>query len=315
MTELKMKSWQLDHVPRQEGRVALVTGANSGIGFQVARMLALKGASVIISCRNHAKGECARKRILVEAPCANVSIRIVDLADLESVAKFADGITKDHDRLDLLINNAGVMVPPLSRTSQGFELQLGTNHLGHFALTGRLMPLLQNTRNSRVTVVSSAGANFGQIDLDDLQFDRRPYDKWPAYCQSKLANLMFALELARRLDAAHSSIQVTAAHPGGASTNLQRNAWYLRALVNPFVMKPADGALSTLRAACDIPIRNGSYWGPSHFFEMRGPPTEAYIPKRAKDLVAARRLWELSEKLTGVSFDFAERKAVLDDQQ
>lgn len=303
---MSRRTWALDDIPDQAGRTAVVTGANSGIGFETARALAQKGATVVLACRSPEKGELALERIRRESPAADVSLAPLDLADFDSVAACARALGERFDRLDLLINNAGVMVPPLSRTRQGFELQFGTNHLGHFALTGRLMPLLTSAPRARVVVVSSVIVNHAQIDLGDLSFDRRPYRRWAAYGQSKLANLMFALELARRLDTARSGVAAIAAHPGGTATDLQRNALFLRTVVNPLLaMKPVDGALPTLRAAVDPNAQNGSYWGPSGLFEMRGPPIEASIPKHANDPALARRLWEVSEALTGVRFSFA----------
>ena len=301
--------WSLSEVPTQTGRTVLVTGANTGLGFETARMLAGKGAKVVLACRDVRKGERAVERIRRESPAADVSLAGLDLADLDSVAAFERAFREKHERLDLLINNAGVMVPPFSRTQQGFELQFGTNHLGHFALTGRLMPLLLKTPRSRVVVLSSAGANFGHIHLKDLQFERRKYRAWIAYTQSKLANLMFALELARRLEAAGASVSAIAAHPGGSATDLQRNTSFFQRVYNPLLATaPAEGALSTLRAALDPAARNGSYWGPTGLFEMRGPPGEAYLPRRAKNPAVARQLWSESERLTGIRFSLFPRE-------
>ena len=295
--------WRFDEVPIQTGRIALVTGANSGLGFETARMLAMRGAEVIMACRNRSKGEQAVQRVREAYPAAQVSLLPLDLADLGSVEDAATTLSAEHTRLDLLINNAGVMVPPFARTKQGFELQFGTNHLGHFAFTGRLLPLILKTPGSRVVVLSSAGANFGRIDLDDLNYERRRFSKWGAYCQSKLANLMFALELARRLSAARHGTIATAAHPGGAATDLQRDAAFFRTVVNPYLAAaPSTGALPTLRAATDPEAGNGSYWGPSGLFEMRGSPSLAYVPRRARDPSLAQRLWTISEELTGVQF-------------
>jgi NAD(P)-dependent dehydrogenase (short-subunit alcohol dehydrogenase family) len=229
----------------------------------------------------------------------------LDLSDLDSVAAFASAFAAAHPRLDLLVNNAGVMVPPLGRTKQGFELQFGTNHLGHFALAARLLPLLERTSGARVVVVSSSAQNLGRIDFDDLNWERRSYSAWSAYAQSKLANMMFALELRRRLVRADSELRVTAAHPGWTATDLQRTSGVVR-LLNPlFAMKPHDGALPTLRAATDPSAESGSYWGPSRFSEMNGPPARARVSERAKDETVAKRLWDESEKLTGVAFAFS----------
>jgi NAD(P)-dependent dehydrogenase (short-subunit alcohol dehydrogenase family) len=296
-----MKNWGFSDIPDQTGRVAIVTGANTGIGLETARMLALRGAEVVLACRSKEKGQAAVDSIRRENPSGSAQVELLDLSDLESVKAFSDTFMAARQRLDLLIDNAGVMVPPFSRTKQGFELQFGTNHLGHFALTLRLLPLLERTPGSRVVVVSSTAQNIGRIDFDDLNWERRSYKPWPAYGQSKLANMMFTLELSRRLAAAGSKVLVTAAHPGYTATDLQRTAGVVR-LFNPlFAMKPAGGALPTLRAAVDSSASPGSYWGPSRLFEMNGPPALAGVSRRAKDEAAAAKLFEVSESLTGVS--------------
>jgi NAD(P)-dependent dehydrogenase (short-subunit alcohol dehydrogenase family) len=301
--EIGMSAWTFDDIPHQGGRTAVVTGANTGIGFETARMLALKGADVVLACRSPEKSEAALGRIVADKPAGTVTVAALDLADLDSVAAFAAHFASSHDRLDLLIDNAGVMVPPLGRTKQGFELQLGVNHLGHAALTARLLPLLQRTPGARVVVVSSGVHHVGRIDFDDLNWERRPYDAWQAYAQSKLANLLFALELQRRFQASGSSVSVTAAHPGWTATDLQRTAGFAR-LFNPiFAMKPAAGALPTLRAATDPDAAGGSYWGPARFFEMSGPPIGARISARARDEAVAAHLWDATGKLIGLSFD------------
>ena len=303
-----MNAWTFADIPDQTGRIAIVTGANTGIGLETARMLALKGADVVLACRNLEKGQAAASHIRAENPRGKVSVQELDLSDLESVARFASAFGAAHSRLDLLVNNAGVMVPPLGKTKQGFELQFGTNHLGHFALTARLLPLLESTKGARVVVVSSTAQNFGHIDFGDLNWERRSYRAFAAYGQSKLANMMFALELQRRLTAAGSSIQVTAAHPGYTATDLQRTMGAAR-LLNPlFAMKPADGALPTLRAATDPAASGGTYWGPARFFELNGPPVSARISKRATDDKVASQLFDLSEKLTGVSFPKSQKQ-------
>lgn len=298
-----MASWTFDDIPDQTGRTAIVTGANSGIGFETARMLAKKGAEVVIACRSPQKGESALARIREDVPDAKVTLAALDLADLDSVEAFATRFSTTHTRLDLLVNNAGVMVPPMSRTKQQFELQIGTNHLGHFALTGRLLPLLSRTPGARVVVVSSTMAHFGVIDVDDFNVERKKYRPWREYGQSKLANSLFAAELSRRLAAAGSSVIATAAHPGYTATELQRTSGLARVFNPVFAMKASDGALPTLRAAVDPEATNGSYWGPSRMFETSGPPKPARVPKRAKDDAMASTLWALSETLTGVTFD------------
>jgi NAD(P)-dependent dehydrogenase (short-subunit alcohol dehydrogenase family) len=297
-----MKHWTFDAIPDQSGRTAIVTGANTGIGFETARMLAAQGARVIIACRSLGKGETALSRIRSAHRGAKVELTLLDLADLASVAAFAEGIHKTHTRLDLLINNAGVMTPPFSRTKQDFELQFGTNHLGHFALSAKLFPLLERTPSARLVTVASGAAHTGRIDFDDLDYRRRPYRAWAAYAQSKLANLLFMLELGRRLSASNASVIATASHPGWTATELQRNTLPAR-LLNPlFGMKPADGALPTLRAAVDPSARNGAYFGPSGPLEMSGSPKRARLPGRALDAGVAQKLWVRSEELTGAAF-------------
>jgi NAD(P)-dependent dehydrogenase (short-subunit alcohol dehydrogenase family) len=301
-----MPAWTFHDIPDQTGRTAIVTGANTGIGFETAKMLAKKGASVVLACRNLEKGSAAAAQILAEKPAGAVSVEALDLSDLESVAAFSVAFGAKHERLDLLIENAGVMVPPFGRTKQGFELQFGTNHLGHFALAGRLLALLERTPGSRIVVVSSTAQNFGRIDLGDLHWERRSYKAWLAYGQSKLANMLFSRELARRLAARGSQVRVTAAHPGYTATDLQRSAGVIR-LLNPLLaMKVTDGALPTLRAATDPAAQSGSYWGPSGFFELHGPPAAARVSARGQDTALAAQLFDVSEKLTGVTFPKAE---------
>lgn len=287
-------------MPEQSGRTAIVTGANTGIGFETARMLVLRGANVVLACRSIEKAQAARARILDEKPSGEVVVQALDLSDLESVAAFAEQFKREHAKLDLLINNAGVMVPPLGHTRQGFELQFGTNHLGHFALTAHLLPLLERTKGSRIVVVASTAQNFGKINFEDLNWKSRSYIPFLAYGQSKLANMMFALELAKRLRNAGSSVRVVAAHPGWTATELQRTMGIAR-FFNPLLaMKPAAGALPTLRAATDPEIESGTYWGPANFFELVGPPVVATISKRAKDEASAAKLFDISEELTHV---------------
>jgi NAD(P)-dependent dehydrogenase (short-subunit alcohol dehydrogenase family) len=299
-----MSPWTFNDIPDQTGRTAIVTGANTGIGLETARMLALKGASVVLACRNPEKGKAAVDQVLAARPSGRASLAVLDLSDLDSVAAFAAKFAASNERLDLLVNNAGVMVPPLGRTKQGFELQFGTNHLGHFALAGRLLPLVLRTAGARIVIVSSSAQNWGRIDFDDLNWERRSYRAWAAYCQSKLANQLFALELHQRLSSAGSGVRVTSAHPGWTATDLQRSSGWMR-VVNPlFAMKPADGALPTLRAATDPAAASGSYWGPRGLTGMSGPPAPARVTVRAQDLAVAARLWEVSEKLTKVAFEF-----------
>ncbi len=303
-----MAGWGFDDIPDQSGRTAIVTGANAGIGFETARALLKKGARVVLACRDLQKGRTAVARLAAEGAAERADVRRLDLADLDSVREFADGFAAAYPRLDLLINNAGVMVPPFGRTTQGFELQFGTNHLGHFALTGRLLPVLRATAGSRVVVVYSGVYRIGRIDFDDPNYERRRYVPWLAYSQSKLATLLFALELGRRAGA--SDPIVTAAHPGWTATDLQRTAGIVR-FFNPYLaMDAAHGALPTLRAATDPRAATGSHWGPSRFFEMNGPPEPAHLAVVGRDAATAARLWNLSEELTGLRYDFHTARAV-----
>ena len=298
-----MQRWTFEQIPDQSGRAAIVTGANTGIGFETARALARKGAEVTLACRNLDKGRAAMQRIIEETPDAIVSVETLDLADLRSVQDFARRYEIGHDRLDLLILNAGVMVPPEGKTAQGFELQLGINHLGHFALTRMLLPLVQAARDGRVVVLSSGAAQLGTIDFDDLNFEKRGYSAGLAYNQSKLANQLFARELQRRLRLAGSSVRVTAAHPGWTQTDLARTS-RITAILGPlFGMKTPKGALPTLRAATDPNANGGDYYGPGGFLQLRGWPTRVEMVERAKNDEVARRLWEVSEALTGARYD------------
>ena len=276
-------------------RTAIVTGANSGIGLGAAKQLAADGWHVVLAVRNTAKGEAA-----AAAVDGSTEVRALDLADLASVRAFAEEWT---DPVDVLINNAGVMAIPLSRTADGFEMQIGTNHLGHFALTNLLLGQLTD----RVVTVSSTAHRMGKIDLDDLNYERRRYERWTAYGQSKLANLLFTLELQRRLDEAGSPLRATAAHPGWAATNLQSHTGnplqHVAMKIGNIVLAQSEdaGALPTVYAATqDIP--GNSFVGPDGFQEMRGKPTLVGRTGRALDEDKARALWELSEELTGVRF-------------
>ncbi len=296
-------SWTSADIPDQSGRVAIVTGANSGIGFETARELARKGASVVLACRSEERGNEARDRIRAEQPDADVRVMKLDLADLDQVREYAAAFRTEFDRLDLLINNAGVMVPPEGRTQQGSELQFGINHIGHFALTGLLLDLLLATPGARVVTVSSQAHRQGKMDFDDLDFERRGYQAAAAYGQSKLANLLFTFELDRRLAAAGADVTVAAAHPGWTVTNLQRHS-RLIGMLNPiFGMNQAKGALPTLRAATAPDVRGGDYFGPGGFYEMRGYPKRVGTTSAAESEEDAARLWAVSEERTGVTYE------------
>lgn len=304
-----MADWTENEVSDQTGRVVLITGANSGIGLEAARVLAERGAHVVLACRDPRKAEAARAELEKAAP-GGIEVLALDLADLASVRSAADSFNAKHDRLDLLINNAGIMAVPYGTTADGFERQLGTNHLGHFALTGLVLERLLATPGSRVVTVSSGAHRWGQFDFDDLQWTRK-YSRFRAYGRSKLANLLFTNELQRKLAAGGSKILALSAHPGMSSTNLgraQENAApgpfdsVLRLLTRPFMQSAAMGALPTLRAAVDPEAKGGEFYGPPGSAQMRGYPVRVEGAAAAADVELARRLWEVSEELTGVSY-------------
>ena len=296
-----MTKWTHDRIPDQTGRVAVVTGANTGIGFETAATLAAKNAAVVLACRDRQKADDAIRRIRAGTPSARLELIELDLASLASVNRFADDFRSDHDRLDLLINNAGVMIPPFALTEDGFELQFGCNHLGHFALTGRLVDLLGATPGARVVNVASLAHRYGAMDFDNLNAEKG-YDKMKAYGQSKLANLLFTFELQRRLERAGSGLMATAAHPGWTGTDLQRHSAFIMLANRFFAQTPPLGALPTLRAATDPEAAGGDYYGPRGFLEMRGYPKKVGAASAATNDADARRLWDVSEKLTGVSY-------------
>ncbi|MDI5967312.1 oxidoreductase [Streptomyces sp. SL13] len=288
-----MTTFSASDTPSMTGRTVVITGANSGIGRAAARTLAARDARVVLAVRDPEKGREAAALMT-----GHVEVRRLDLADLASVRTFAEGFTEP---VDVLINNAGVMIPPLSRTADGFELQFGTNHLGHFALTNLLLPQIRE----RVVTVSSNGHKTGSIDFDDLNWQHKPYRAMTAYAQSKLANLLFTAELQRRLAEAGSPVIATAAHPGIAATNLLKDGGRVRALAQRaatlLAQSDDDGALPTLYAAvADIP--GNSYAGPSGFLEGRGAPKLVGRSAKARNAELARRLWDVSAELTGVTF-------------
>lgn len=299
-----MEDWSFDTIPDQQGRIALITGANSGLGFQTALMLTQKGAEIIMACRNIEKTDEAIRKIENQVPGAKISPVQLDLANLESVAQCAKEVRERYSHIDLLINNAGVMVPPFSKTRQGFELQFGTNHLGHFALTGQLLPLIVNQPNSRIISISSIAAKMGYIDFDDLNFEHKKYRRWPAYSQSKLANQIFMKELEIRLANTHSPSISVAAHPGVSSTDLfKTSGFFMKKIALSMISHTPDlAALSILRAACDPQAQNGSYWGPSGFGAFTGTPEKAKLMPQALDTTLTQKLWEISEKLTGTIY-------------
>ena len=296
--------WTLKDIPDQTGRVALVTGANSGLGLETSRALLAKGATVLMACRSQRKSEEAR-RDLLDQGTAGVDLLDLDLSDLKSVERCANVVQERYGRLDLLMNNAGLMAPPRQLSVQGFEMQFAVNHLGHMALTQQLLPLMEGRQDARVVTVTSGAQYFGKMAWSDLQGERR-YDRWSAYCQSKLANVMFALELNQRLQQQNSSVISLAAHPGLARTNLQpvsvaaTGAWQeslAYRLMDPLFQSAAMGALPQLHAATASSVKGGEHFGPGGFASMRGMPTRQPVARIAKDPEQRERLWTTSEDM------------------
>lgn len=309
-----MPEWTLADMPDQTGRTVLVTGANSGLGLASAEALAARGARVLLGCRNPVKGESALRRVTVEATGPAPELVPLDLADQASIADAAAAVASLTDRLDVLMNNAGIMAVPEGRTPDGFELQFGTNHLGHFALTARLLPLLLAAEAPRVVTTSSGVHKAGRMHWDDLHLERR-YGAWRAYCQSKLANLLFMFELDRRATAAGVPLVSAAGHPGYASTHLQlvgpdltgnKGMGWLMNWGNAHLAQSAGaGALPQLRAATAPDVRGGEYYGPAGIGEFRGGGAVLVKPRpKAADPEAGRRLWERSVQYTGLAFDW-----------
>lgn len=304
--------WTTENIPNQTGRVALITGANTGLGYETALGLALHGAKTILACRNTEKGEAAAKKINDEVAKAKTGgkgaaeFQLLDLSDLDQVKEYSTKFMGENTRLDLLILNAGVMMTPYTRTKQDHELQIGTNYFGHAALTKYLLPLLTKTEGSRIVVLSSSLHKQAKAEsFDDLDWKKRKYDSIQAYATSKLADLVFAKELSRRLvDAGIKSPQVAAAHPGYAATELQRTVFLFRILNYVLAQSSAQGALPTLRAATDPSVKPGSYWGPDGIMNMRGNPVVNDTAPLADDPKITEKLFEETKALTGLTFDF-----------
>ncbi|WP_435101378.1 oxidoreductase [Halarchaeum sp. P4] len=305
--------WSTTDMPDLSGQTAIVTGANSGLGYEATRALAGHGADVVMACRDVERGEEARKEIREAVPGASLTVFELNLADLDSVRSFAERFRRERAGLDVLCNNAGVMAIPRSETADGFETQFGVNHLGHFALTGLLLDVLRETPGETRVVTQSSGVHErGEMDFDDLHGEAS-YDPWDAYAQSKLANLLFAYELDRRLRAASASVRSVACHPGYAATNLQRRGpeqrgsrlrLLLMQAANAVLAQPADrGALPMLYAATAPDVDGGDYIGPGGFMQMRGAPEKQSSSDASYDRESARRLWSVSEDLTGVTYD------------
>jgi len=304
------EKWTTDNIPDLTGKVIIVTGANSGLGYEDSKEFARKGARTILACRDMDKAQNALDQIKVEVPDARAEIMQLNLASLKSVHRFAEAFIEKNDRLDVLVNNAGIMMCPYATTEDGFENQLGTNYLGHFALTGLLIDLLRNTTGSRVVNVSSEAHRMGKMDFNNLMYEKgKGYSPNRAYSRSKLANLLFTYELQRRFEQAEANTVAVAAHPGTSDTNLDRylkSKWYFR-LLNSIVSRLAKqsaamGALPTIRAAVDPDVTGGQYYGPKAFLHQRGYPVVVNSNKASHNTGDAQQLWWVSEQLTGISY-------------
>ena len=300
--------WTASDIPDLTGKTAIITGGNSGVGFETAVELAKHGATTILACRSSSRGEAALDRIKESAPSAQIRLMPLELGDLASIDTFAECFTTEYENLDLLINNAGIMATPYRETVDGFESQFGTNHLGHFALTAKLMPAITASQPSRVVNVSSIGHRSGDIDFDELLLSRSNYKRWRAYYRSKLANLLFTYEMHRRLKKAGiENISSLAAHPGVARTNLATGMGFIGTLLKPiaalFIQSARMGALPILRAATDPDARGGQYYGPDKPHERSGFPVVVSSTPDSHDERTARLLWERSEELTGIKFE------------
>jgi NAD(P)-dependent dehydrogenase (short-subunit alcohol dehydrogenase family) len=308
---MKTARWMLDQMPWQTGRIVVVTGANSGLGYNTAKALAQKGARVIMACRNVQKGKQASLRIMEDGAAVKPEVWQLDLASLDSVKQFSEKFLESKERLDLLINNAGLMAIPYARTEEEFEMQFGVNHLGHFALTARLWPLISRTEESRVVQVSSLAHHWGKIRFEDIHWERG-YKKWGAYGMSKLANLLFIYELSARISSEGKRVIAAAAHPGYADTELQAKGSKMKGsrlganaftLVNRLVAQPASmGALPSLYAATAMEVKSGDFFGPGGHLRLRGYPVLEKSSVRRVNSETAREMWSLSENLTGIDF-------------
>lgn len=297
---MKNIKWDIEKIPSQKGKVVLITGATSGVGKKAAFIFVEKGAKVIIAARNVKKAEDTLIEIKKMFPEADILFRFVDLLSLNSILNFTNIIKHENERLDILINNAGVMLCPYSKTEDGFEEHMATNHFGHFALTLRLIELLNLTKDSRIVVVSSVTYKRGGIDFNDIHWEKRRYKAARAYADSKLANIYFARELARQLERANKYPLVTLAHPGWTYSELLRHTFVPDIVNFCFAQKVEMGVLPILRAACDEKVKSGDYFGPSGLFEMRGYPVLLPLSKRGEDFKSANKLWKISEDMTNV---------------
>ncbi len=297
-----MKKWTIDNIESQAGKTVIVTGANAGIGFETARVLSLRGAHVVMACRNMEKGEMAVKRITGEKPSGSVELMPLDLSDFESIKQFAKAFRAKHKKIDILINNAGLMFPPFSKTKEGFEMQIGVNYIGHFLLTLLLIDMLTNIPGARIVTISSIAHRLGKIDFENFRGEKK-YKSLREYNQSKLADLMFAVELNQRLQKTGSNAISLAAHPGVTKSDLQRYSGLSGIMTGIVGMKASQGALPTLRAATDPNVQGGEYYGPHALNEIRGYPTnKCKVNPVVQDEGLRQELWSFTENLTGVKY-------------
>lgn len=299
---MENKKWGIQNIPEQKDKTIIITGATSGLGKEATRVFAMKNATIIMAVRNTPKAKIVASEIRKEYANVKIDIRSLDLSCLDSISSFSKGVLEDYKNLDILINNAGIMMCPYSKTKNGFETQMGTNHLGPFALTGLLMPLLMSTKNARIVSTSSVAHNQGDIDFTDINWEKRKYNTNKAYSDSKLANLYFSYELKRRLENVENPPLVVTAHPGGTKTDLARHSGIFNVFMNLLFLPVEKGVLSTLRAATDVNTKSGDYYGPGGFMQVRGFPELVQSSKMSHNLTNAKRLWELSEQLTGVQY-------------
>lgn len=296
------KNWNTQDIPDQKGKVVIITGATSGLGKEAAKVFAEKGATVIMPVRNAEKAKSVLEEILKLNPNSKIIIKNLDLSSLNSIKLFADDFLKSYNQLDILINNAGIMYCPYSKTQDGFEMQMGTNHLGPYALTAQLMPLLMKTANSRIVNTASLAHLTGNIDFEDINWENRKYKTMQAYADSKIANLYFHYELAKKLKGQNDAPLVIAAHPGWTKTELDRHIGIVGIISSIIGQKAEKGVLPTLRAATDLNAISGDYFGPDGFREMRGNPVKVKSNAMSLNALKAEQLWTLSEKLTGIKY-------------
>lgn len=296
------QKWNATHIPDMTGKTIIITGATSGLGKEATRVLAGKNATVIMAIRNLSKGESVKNEILKEFSQAKISLIRLDLTSLESIHLFVNEFKQKYNQLNILINNAGIMACPYATTDDGFEIQMGTNHLGPFALTGLLMPMLRETPNSRIVSTSSLTHKFGKIDLSDINWNDRDYKTSQAYSDSKIANLYFMFELARKYQSDSKAPTITAAHPGWTETELQRHTGFISLFNKVFAQDVEHGTLPTLRAAIDENATSGDYFGPKRFFELWGDPVLVKPNELSQNKEISQQLWKISEDLTGVTY-------------